>query len=63
MEVIHIPGYTHEEKLHIAVKYLVPKQVREHGLTREQVQIPEDSVKLISKCEQQNISFSLLGII
>ncbi|XP_064640308.1 lon protease homolog 2, peroxisomal-like [Lineus longissimus] len=47
MEVIQIPGYTHEEKLHIAVRYLVPKQVREHGLTHEQLQIPEDSIKLI----------------
>ncbi len=33
MEVIHFPGYTEDEKLHIAGQYLIPKQLREHGLT------------------------------
>ncbi|MGZ6972169.1 MAG: endopeptidase La, partial [Thermoanaerobaculia bacterium] len=32
MEVIHFPGYTEDEKLHIAQQYLVPKQLAEHGL-------------------------------
>ncbi len=32
MEVIELPGYTGEEKLHIAHKYLIPKQATEHGL-------------------------------
>ena len=32
MEVIELPGYTGEEKLHIAHKYLIPKQAAEHGL-------------------------------
>ncbi len=32
MEVLELPGYTEEEKVHIARQYLVPKQVREHGL-------------------------------
>ena len=32
MEVIHFPGYTEDEKLHIARRYLVPKQLKEHGL-------------------------------
>lgn len=32
MEVIHFPGYTEDEKLHIARRYLIPKQLKEHGL-------------------------------
>jgi len=32
MEIIELPGYTGEEKLHIAHKYLIPKQATEHGL-------------------------------
>jgi len=32
MEVIELPGYTEEEKIHIARKYLIPKQAKEHGL-------------------------------
>jgi ATP-dependent Lon protease len=32
MEIIELPGYTEEEKIHIARKYLIPKQAREHGL-------------------------------
>lgn len=47
MEMIYIPGYTQEEKVHIASRYLVPKQLREHGLTEEQLQIPDDTIKYI----------------
>ena len=35
MEVIEIPGYTLEEKLQIAKRYLVPRQLDAHGLTRQ----------------------------
>jgi ATP-dependent Lon protease len=37
MEIIRIEGYTEEEKLHIAKRYLVPKQLQAHGLGAEQV--------------------------
>ncbi|KAH3772744.1 lon protease homolog 2, peroxisomal-like [Dreissena polymorpha] len=47
MEIIQVPGYTQEEKVNIAVQHLLPKQLREHGLTVEQLQIPEDSIKSI----------------
>ena len=41
MEVIHIPGYTEEEKLHIAARYLIPKQIKQHGLKEGSIIIPE----------------------
>jgi ATP-dependent Lon protease len=42
MEVIELPGYTELEKIHIATKYLVPKQTAEHGLKNgEQIEFPE----------------------
>ncbi|XP_038068669.1 lon protease homolog 2, peroxisomal-like [Patiria miniata] len=47
MELINVPGYTQEEKLHIATRHLIPKQLKEHGLTAEQIQFPENSVKII----------------
>ena len=39
MEVIEIPGYTEEDKLHIAGKYLIPRQLDEHGLQAAQLTI------------------------
>ena len=44
MEVIHFPGYTEDEKLHIATQYLVPKQVREHGLKPSRLAIEESAL-------------------
>jgi len=48
MEVMHVPGYTQEEKLHIAVRHLVPKQLAEHGLSNNHLHILEDAIQLIS---------------
>eukprot|EP00105_Crassostrea_gigas_P031146 XP_011453733.1 PREDICTED: lon protease homolog 2, peroxisomal [Crassostrea gigas] len=47
MEIIQIPGYTQEEKVTIALRHLLPKQITENGLTQEQIQIPEDTLKVI----------------
>ncbi len=47
MEVIHFPGYTEDEKTHIAEQYLVPKQLEEHGLTSSKLDITEDAVREI----------------
>ncbi|REJ16080.1 MAG: endopeptidase La [Caldibacillus debilis] len=47
MEVIAIPGYTEIEKLHIAKDYLLKKQLKEHGLTKGQLQIREDGIQQI----------------
>ncbi|SCZ09940.1 endopeptidase La [Alkaliphilus peptidifermentans] len=48
MEVIRIAGYTEEEKLNIAQKYLLPKQIKEHGLKESQLQISEKAVRDIT---------------
>ncbi len=47
MEVIHFPGYTEDEKLHIAQQYLVPKQLEEHGLTPAKLEFSEDALREI----------------
>ncbi|TKH46608.1 endopeptidase La [Paenibacillus sp. FSL R10-2782] len=44
METLYIPGYTELEKLEIANRYLLPKQKREHGLEKEQLDIGEDTL-------------------
>ena len=40
MEIIELSSYTREEKFHIGKKYLVPKQLKKHGLTTKQLKIP-----------------------
>jgi len=49
MEIIELPGYTETEKLNIAKKYLVPRQLKEHGLTKTKLTIKDDALKLIIK--------------
>lgn len=45
MEVIEISGYTEEDKLHIARKYLIPRQLKAHGLKRGQVRFTEAALR------------------
>jgi ATP-dependent Lon protease len=45
MEVIRIPGYTEDEKLGIAQKYLVPKQLKANGLKAEELSVNEDALR------------------
>jgi ATP-dependent Lon protease len=47
MEVIRLPGYSHEEKLQIARRYLIPRNLNEHGLTDEHLEITDDALSLI----------------
>ncbi len=45
MEVIRIAGYTEDEKINIAIKYLIPKQVKNNGLKEQEIQITEEAVR------------------
>lgn len=45
MEVIHISSYTEEEKVNIALKYLIPKQVEAHGLDKKSIDIDEKTAR------------------
>ncbi len=47
MELIHIPGYTEEDKVEIARQYLIPKQLRENGLKDSNLKLSEGSVRRI----------------
>ncbi|MGA2644028.1 MAG: endopeptidase La [Candidatus Sulfotelmatobacter sp.] len=47
MEIIELQGYSEEEKLHIAFRYLVPRQVEENGITAEQIEFPEAALRYI----------------
>ena len=47
MEIIEIPGYTRAEKLSIARRHLLPKQLREHGMTAEQIDVTDDAVETV----------------
>jgi ATP-dependent Lon protease len=44
MEVIRIPGYTEEEKVNIAMRYLLPKQIKANGLKPEELKVAESAV-------------------
>jgi ATP-dependent Lon protease len=47
MEILEIPGYTRREKLAIARQHLLPKQLGEHGLTQEQLEITDKALEQI----------------
>lgn len=47
MEVIDIPGYTEEEKLGIAQKYLIPRQMNEHGITEKHIRVSETAIRQV----------------
>lgn len=47
MEIIELPSYTYEEKFHIAKKHLIPKQMKEHNLTKDHLRINDAAVRQI----------------
>ena len=45
MEIIPLQGYSEEEKVHIAKRYLIPRQIKANGITPEQIEFPEEAVR------------------
>ncbi len=50
MEVIELDGYTDREKLAIAKEYIIPKQIKEHGLKKSHVRISDEAIIEIVNC-------------
>lgn len=49
LEIIHLPGYTQEEKVAISVKYLIPKQMEENGVAKEFLKFSKESISHVIK--------------
>ncbi|MEW6081447.1 MAG: endopeptidase La [Bacillota bacterium] len=49
METIFLPGYTEEEKIHIGRLFLLPKQMKEHGLAGANLEVSDNAIKEISR--------------
>ena len=47
MEIIRLPGYTEDEKMHIATQFLIPRQLREHGLTEDNLSIGREALQVL----------------
>ncbi len=47
MEIIELPGYTSEEKFHIAKKHLLPKQMEKHGLTKQNLSVNDGAIRSV----------------
>ena len=47
MEIIQLPGYTEEEKLQIALKYLVKRQLESNGLSADKVELKEEAIRTL----------------
>jgi len=45
MEIIRIPGYTEDEKVNIALRYLLPKQIKANGLRKDELTLPEETLR------------------
>ena len=50
MEIIELGSYTDEEKLMIAKKHLIPKQLSKHGLKKKQIRVTDDAIREIIQC-------------
>jgi ATP-dependent Lon protease len=48
MEIIQLAGYSDQEKLNIAKQYLIPRQIKENGLSDDQIEITDDAINLLT---------------
>ena len=44
MEIIQLPGYTEQEKIEIGKRFLIPKQMKNHGLTAKHIEITDEAM-------------------
>jgi ATP-dependent Lon protease len=49
MEILRVPGYTEEEKVHIAARHLLPRELEEHGLTADDLKLPDETICHIAR--------------
>jgi ATP-dependent Lon protease len=68
METLSLPGYTRREKMEIAKRHLVPKQLEEHGLDSERLLLPDDVLEKVidvytREAGVRNLERSIAGII
>jgi len=47
METLELPGYSEDQKMMIAIQFLIPKEITEHGLTSEYIEFQEDALQVI----------------
>ena len=50
MEIIELGSYTDEEKLMIAKRHLIPKQLKKHGIEKKQIRITDDAIRAVITC-------------
>src|SRR5262249_48071263 len=61
MEIIELPGYTEDEKLEIARRYLLKRQLEANGLTAQQCEITEDAIRTIIRASPREAVVRTVG--
>jgi len=61
MELIFLQGYSEEEKVHIANRYLIPRQIKENGINTDQIEFPEDAVRWVVRHYTRDVLKEFLG--
>jgi ATP-dependent Lon protease len=61
MEVIRLSGYTEDEKVNIAQRYLLPKQLKNNGLKEEELEVSEEAIRGIIRFYTREAGCALIG--